>query len=400
MQVLSLDSLISKGEISDKKVLMRVDFNVPINPETGVIESDIRIQAALPSIKKVLDANGKLILASHLGRPVEGEYDQKFSLAPVAEHLSDLLAKPVKLVKDYLDGEALNINSGEIILLENVRFNLGEKSDDDELSKKMAALCDVYVHDAFGTAHRAQASTYGVAKYAKIACAGPLLISEIEALSQCLTNPRKPLVAIVGGSKVSSKLTVLKELSSKVDQLIVGGGIANTFLAAVGHNVGESLYERDLIEDAKEIINKIQKNGGTVPLPVDVRVAKKFDKSEKAKIKQVFEVSDDEQILDIGPESSKNLAAFMESAGTIVWNGPVGVFEFPEFSLGTKKLALSIASSDAFSVAGGGDTLSAIDQFGVKDKISYISTGGGAFLEYLEGKKLPALAILEIRAKN
>lgn len=400
MQFLSLDSLISKGEIADKKVLMRVDFNVPINPDTGNVESDIRIKAALPGIKAVLDANGKLILASHLGRPVEGEYDKNFSLAPVAEHLSYLLAKSVKLVKDYLDGEALSINSGEIILLENVRFNAGEKSDDDELSKKMAALCDVYVHDAFGTAHRAQASTHGVAKYAKTACAGPLLASEIEALSKCLTNPRKPLVAIVGGSKVSSKLTVLKELSNKVDQLIVGGGIANTFLAAIGHNVGESLYEKDLIGDAKEIINNIEKNGGSVPLPVDVRVAKKFDKSEKAKIKQVFEVADDEQILDIGPESSKNLAAFMQSAGTIVWNGPVGVFEFPEFSLGTKELALSIARSDAFSVAGGGDTLSAIDQFGVKDKISYISTGGGAFLEYLEGKKLPALARLEIMAKN
>lgn len=401
IKVKRLDDLIAAGLISGKKVLMRVDFNVPIN--NGKIESDIRIQAALPSIKKVLDAHGKLILCSHLGRPKEGEFDESTSLLLVAEHLSRLLKIPVILLdKNALNSENAVINFSEsnekeIILLENVRFNKGEKSNDDELAKKMAKLCDVFVHDAFGTAHRAQASTYGVAKYAKIACAGPLLMGEIDALEKSLSNPKKPLVAIVGGSKVSSKLSVLKELSNKVDQLIVGGGIANTFLAAKGLNVGKSLYEKDLIEDAKFIIKQIEDKGGVVPLPIDVRVAKEFSIDAKASIKLVEDLDDDDQILDIGPQSSKKLDDLVLSAGTILWNGPVGVFEFPEFSEGTKLLSLAIANSNAFSIAGGGDTLSAIDQFGVKDEISYISTGGGAFLEYLEGKELPALSILKER---
>ena len=404
IKVKRLDDLIAAGLIGGKKVLMRVDFNVPIN--NGKIESDIRIQAALPSIKKVLDANGKLILCSHLGRPKEGEFDDSASLLLVAEHLSSLLKIPVILDKNALNAEHAIINFSEdegqnhdkeIVLLENVRFNKGEKSNDDELAKKMAKLCDVFVHDAFGTAHRAQASTHGVAKYSKIACAGPLLMSEIDALEKSLSNPKRPLVAIVGGSKVSSKLSVLKELSNKVDQLIVGGGIANTFLAAKGINVGKSLFEKDLIKDAQFIIKQIEDKGGVVPLPIDVRVAKEFSKDAKASIKLVEDLDDDDQILDIGPQSSKKLDDLVLSAGTIVWNGPVGVFEFPEFSEGTKQLSLAIANSNAFSIAGGGDTLSAIDQFGVKDKISYISTGGGAFLEYLEGKELPALSILKER---
>jgi phosphoglycerate kinase len=406
IKVKTLDDLIAAGLISGKKVLMRVDFNVPIN--NGKIESDIRIQAALPSIKKVLDANGKLILSSHLGRPKEGEFDESASLAPVAAHLSDLINIPVRIDREALNSDPACVkfngnndeNNKEVILLGNVRFNKGEKDNSDDLAKKMAQLCDVYVHDAFGTAHRAQASTHGVAKYAKIVCAGPLLMSEIKALEKSLSNPKRPLVAIVGGSKVSSKLTVLKELSNKVDQLIVGGGIANTFLAAKGFNVGKSLYEKDLISDAKDIINNIESKGGVVPLPVDVRVAKEFDINAKAEIKSVDSLDDDDQILDVGPKSSENLSSLVLGAGTIVWNGPIGVFEFPEFSQGTKSLALDVAKSDAFSIAGGGDTLSAIDQFGVKNKISYISTGGGAFLEYLEGKELPALSILKQRYED
>ena len=402
IKVKTLDDLIAAGLISGKKVLMRVDFNVPIN--NGKIESDIRIQAALPSIKKVLDANGKLILSSHLGRPKEGEFDESASLAPVAAHLSDLINIPVRIDREALNSDPACVsfgeNSKEVVLLGNVRFNKGEKDNSDDLAKKMAQLCDVYVHDAFGTAHRAQASTHGVAKYAKIVCAGPLLMSEIKALEKSLSNPKRPLVAIVGGSKVSSKLTVLKELSNKVDQLIVGGGIANTFLAAKGFNVGKSLYEKDLISDAKDIINNIESKGGVVPLPVDVRVAKEFDINAKAEIKSVDSLDDDDQILDVGPKSSENLSSLVLGAGTIVWNGPIGVFEFPEFSQGTKSLALDVAKSDAFSIAGGGDTLSAIDQFGVKNKISYISTGGGAFLEYLEGKELPALSILKQRYED
>lgn len=394
MSILKMTDL----DLNNKRVLIREDLNVPL--KDGKVASDIRIKASLPTIKHAVDAGAKVMLMSHLGRPTEGEFDPAASMAPVAEHLEGLLGKPVKLVKDWLDG--IELNAGEVVLCENVRFNKGEKKNDDQLSKKMATLCDIYVMDAFGTAHRAQASTHGVAKYAPVACAGPLLAAELDALGKALDNPARPMVAIVGGSKVSTKLTVLDSLSKIVDQLIVGGGIANTFVAAAGHNVGKSLYEADLVDEANKLSAAAQANGGDIPVPTDVVVAttSPFEQADApATLKAVNEVADNESIFDVGPETSAKFAEILKAAGTIVWNGPVGVFEYDQFGAGTKALAEAIAESSAFSIAGGGDTLAAVDKYGIKDKVSYISTGGGAFLEFLEGKKLPAVAILEERGQ-
>lgn len=387
MSVLRMTDL----NLAGKRVLIREDLNVPI--KGGVVTSDARIRAAIPTIRLALDAGAKVILLSHLGRPAEGEYSEEYSLAPVASHLGRLLHRNVPLVKDWLDG--VELSDGDVVLCENVRFNKGEKKNNDDLARQMAALCDVYVMDAFGTAHRAQASTHGVAKYAPIACAGPLLAGELEALGKALDNPKKPVVAVVGGSKVSTKLTVLESLSKVVDRLIVGGGIANTFIAAAGHSVGQSLYEKNLVPQAKALMAS-----GSIPIPTDVIVAKEFNEAATATLKSVSDVADDEMILDIGPETTRVLADILKSAKTIVWNGPVGVFEFDQFEAGTKGLSMAIAESDAFSIAGGGDTLAAVDKYQLADKISYISTGGGAFLEFLEGKKLPAVAVLEERAKG
>jgi len=381
-------------DLSGKRVLIRQDLNVPV--KNGKVTSDARIQASLPTIETALAAGAAVILLSHLGRPVEGHYDEEFSLKPVAEHLSGLLGKPVRLEREWLDG--ISIAPGEVVLCENVRFNVGEEKNSDELGKKMAALCDVFVMDAFGTAHRAQASTHSVAKYAPIACAGPLLASELDALGKALETPVKPLVAIVGGSKVSTKLTVLKTLSEKVDQLIVGGGIANTFIAAAGFPVGKSLYEPDLIDQAKQLIEAAKQKGSIIPIPVDVVCAKEFSESAIATVKKVADVEADDLIMDIGPETASQYAELLKSARTIVWNGPVGVFEFDQFGNGTKSLATAIAESNAFSIAGGGDTLAAIDKYGINDKVSYASTGGGAFLEFLEGKELPAVSVLKLRS--
>ena len=378
-------------DLAGKRVLIREDLNVPV--KDGKVTSDVRIQASLPTIHHAVKAGAKVMLMSHLGRPTEGEYAEEFSLQPVATHLSGLLGQEVRLVKDWLDG--VDVAAGEVVLCENVRFNKGEKKDDEVLAKKMAALCDIYVMDAFGTAHRAQASTHGVAKFAPVACAGPLLANELEALAKAIKDPAKPVVAIVGGSKVSTKLTVLETLSDVVDQMIVGGGIANTFLAAAGKPVGKSLYEEDLIPNAKALMAKTN-----IPVPTDVVVGKAFAEDAEATIKAAEDVADDDMIFDIGPESSKALEAILAEAKTIVWNGPVGVFEFDQFGEGTKALSLAIAESDAFSIAGGGDTLAAVDKYGIKDKVSYISTGGGAFLEFLEGKTLPAVAVLEERAAS
>ncbi len=383
-------------DLSGKRVLIRQDLNVPV--KNGEVTSDIRIQASVPTIEKALAAGAAVMLLSHLGRPVEGQYDEASSLKPIAERLSKLLGKPVRLEKDWLDG--IIIAPGEVVLCENVRFNVGEEKNSDELGKKMAALCDVFVMDAFGTAHRAQASTHSVAKFAPIVCAGPLLASELEALGKALETPAKPLVAIVGGSKVSTKLTVLKSLSEKVDQLIVGGGIANTFIAAAGFQVGKSLYEADLLEEAKQLIVAAKKAGSAIPIPVDVVCAKEFSETAIATIKKVEDVEADDLILDIGPDTAKQYAELIKSAGTIVWNGPVGVFEIEQFSHGTQSLATAIAQSSAFSIAGGGDTLAAIDKYGINDQVSYTSTGGGAFLEFLEGKELPAVAILKSRSQQ
>ncbi len=378
-------------DLAGKRVLIREDLNVPV--KDGKVTSDARIRASLPTIEHALKAGAKVMLMSHLGRPTEGEYAEEFSLKPVAEHLGQLLGREVPLVKDWLDG--VDVDAGQVVLCENVRFNNGEKKDDEALSQKMAALCDIYVMDAFGTAHRAQASTHGVGKFAPVACAGPLLANELDALGKALQNPEKPLVAIVGGSKVSTKLEVLEALSDKVDQLVVGGGIANTFLAAAGHPVGKSLYEADLIEAANKIAEKVH-----IPIPVDVVTAKEFAESAEAVTKKVDEVAEDDMILDIGPQTAHIVAALMKEAKTIIWNGPVGVFEFDQFGEGTREMAEAIADSDAFSIAGGGDTLAAVDKYGISDKISYISTGGGAFLEFVEGKVLPAVAMLEARAKD
>ena len=378
-------------DLAGKRVLIREDLHVPV--KDGKVTSDARIRASLPTIEHALKAGAKVMLMSHLGRPTEGEYAEEFSLQPVADHLGTLLGRDVPLVKDWLDG--VEVDAGQVVLCENVRFNKGEKKDDDALSQKMAALCDIYVMDAFGTAHRAQASTHGVGKFASVACAGPLLANELDALGKALQNPEKPLVAIVGGSKVSTKLEVLEALSDKVDQLVVGGGIANTFLAAAGHPVGKSLYEADLIPAAKNIADKVH-----IPIPVDVVTAKEFAESAEAVTKKVEDVADDDMILDIGPQTAHIVAALMKEAKTIIWNGPVGVFEFDQFGEGTREMAEAIADSDAFSIAGGGDTLAAVDKYGISEKISYISTGGGAFLEFVEGKVLPAVAMLEARAKD
>jgi len=383
-------------DLAGKRVLIRADLNVPV--KNGKVTSDIRIRASLPTVEYAMKAGAKVMLMSHLGRPIEGEYNEESSMAPVATSLTELLGKPVKLVKDWLQG--VDIADGDVILCENVRFNKGEKKNNEELAKQMASICDVYVMDAFGTAHRAEASTHGVGMYAPIACAGILLADELDALGKALGNPARPLVAIVAGSKVSTKLTVLDSLSKIVDQLIVGGGIANTFIAAEGHNIGKSLYEADLVDEAKRLGAVAKSKGGNIPVPVDVVTGKEFKETTPAEIKEVNAVSDDDMIFDIGPKTAAEYAEILKKAGTIVWNGPVGVFEFDQFGAGTKALAEAIAESSAFSIAGGGDTLAAVDKYGVKDKISYISTGGGAFLEFLEGKTLPAVAMLEERGKK
>ena len=384
-------------DLHGKRVLIRQDLNVPVRD--GKVTSDKRIVASLPTIEHAMNAGAKVMVMSHLGRPVEGEYDEQFSMIPVGEHMAALLGHNVEMVKDWVNGVG-DMHNGEVVLCENVRFNAGEKKDDEELSRKMAALCDIYVMDAFGTAHRAQASTHGVAKYAAVACAGPLLAGELEALGKALDNPARPMIAIVGGSKVSTKLTVLDSLSGVVDQLIPGGGIANTFIAACGHNVGKSLYEADLIPEAQRLMEAATARGSEIPVPTDVVVGKEFSESAEAVVKKVEDVTDDDMIFDIGPETAARFAEMMNSAGTIVWNGPVGVFEFDQFGEGTKELGQAIAASAAFSIAGGGDTLAAVDKYGIADKVSYISTGGGAFLEFLEGKKLPAVAMLEQRASQ
>ena len=391
-----LMSVIKMSELAlaNKRVLIREDLNVPV--KDGKVTSDARLRAALPTLKLALEQGASVMVMSHLGRPTEGEFDAQYSLQPVADYLNEALNVNVRLAADYLDG--IEVAAGELVIFENVRFNQGEKKNDDALAKKLAALCDVFVMDAFGTAHRAQASTHGVAKFAPVACAGPLLAGELEALGKALDNPARPMVAIVGGSKVSTKLTVLESLSTVVDQLVVGGGIANTFIAAAGHEVGKSLYEADLIDNAKTLTANAQSNCGDIPVPTDVVVASEFSPSASATLKSVSEVNDDDMIFDIGPDSAKALCKILENAGTIVWNGPVGVFEFDQFGEGTKAIAQAIANSSAFSIAGGGDTLAAVDKYDIADKVSYISTGGGAFLEFLEGKKLPAVAILEERA--
>jgi phosphoglycerate kinase len=377
-------------DLTGKRVLIREDLNVPIRE--GVVTSDTRIRAALPTIKLALAAGAKVILMSHLGRPTEGEYNAAYSMAPVAKHLSQLLGQPVPLEQSWTKG--LEQANGELVMLENVRFNPGEKKNDDTLAKGYAKLCDIFVMDAFGTAHRAQASTHGVAKYAPEVCAGPLLARELDALERAIANPAAPVAAIVGGSKVSTKLMVLETLAEKVDQLIVGGGIANTFLAAAGKPVGKSLYEPDLIPVAKALMDRVN-----IPLPTDVVVGKEFSATAEARIIAAEEVADDDMIFDIGPESARNLAGIISSMGTIIWNGPVGVFEFDQFGEGTKAISLAIAKSAGFSIAGGGDTLAAVDKYDIAQDVSYISTGGGAFLEYVEGKELPAVAILQQRCK-
>ncbi len=387
MSVIKMTDLDLKG----KRVFIRADLNVPV--KDGKVTSDARIRATIPTLKLALEKGAKVMVTSHLGRPTEGEFTPEDSLQPVVDYLNEHLDVPVRLVRDYLNG--VDVNAGEIVVLENVRINKGEKKNDPELGKKYASLCDVFVMDAFGTAHRAQASTYGVAEFAPIACAGPLLAAELDALGKALKEPARPMVAIVGGSKVSTKLEVLNSLSKIADQIIVGGGIANTFIAAAGHNVGKSLYEADLIPVAKELAASTD-----IPVPVDVRVGTEFSETAPATEKSVTEVKDDESIFDIGDKSAAQLAEIIKNAKTVLWNGPVGVFEFPNFRKGTEIISHAIANSDAFSIAGGGDTLAAIDLFGIADKISYISTGGGAFLEFVEGKVLPAVEILEKRAKN
>jgi len=392
MTVLSMADL----DLANQRVLIREDLNVPI--KDGRVTSAKRIQAALPTIQLALDKGAKVIVLSHRGRPTEGEFNQDESLQPIADYLKETCKINIRLEKDWLSGVEAEV--GEVVLCENVRFQSGEKANEDLLAKKMASLCDVFVMDAFGTAHRAQASTHGVAKFAPIACAGPLLKNELDSLEQALSNPKRPMVAIVGGSKVSTKLTVLETLLDKVDQLIVGGGIVNTFLAATGKPVGKSLYEEDLLETAKQLLTKAEAKNTQIPLPLDAVCAKEFSETAKATVKSVDDVADDDMILDVGPQFAEQLASLMENAGTIVWNGPVGVFEIDAFANGTEVMAKAIGASQAFSIAGGGDTLAAVDKFGLEEQISYISTGGGAFLEYLEGKILPAVEILEQRAKN
>ncbi len=383
-------------DLTDKRVLIRQDLNVPL--KSGVVADATRIISSLPTIKMALEKGAKVMVMSHLGRPTEGEYEHKYSLAPVANYLTALLQQPVRLEQNWLEPEFVPVERGELVVCENVRFNLGEKANDDALAKRMAQMCDVFVMDAFGTAHRAQASTHGIAKYATIACAGPLLTAELEALSKALDNPARPMVAIVGGSKVSTKLNVLEALSKKVDQLIVGGGIANTFIAAAGYNVGQSLYEPDLLETCHKLNDAARQRGTAIPVPVDVVCGKRFAENAEAELKAVTAVQDDDMIFDIGPKSAAQLTDILMNAGTIVWNGPIGVFEFNQFGEGTKEIAMAIAESKAFSIAGGGDTLAAVSKYKICDDVSYISTGGGAFLEFLEGKTLPAVEILEQRA--
>lgn len=386
---------MSDLDLNGKRVLIREDLNVPV--KNGKVTSDARLKAAIPTIELALQKGAKVMVMSHLGRPEEGVYDAESSLQPVVDYLAQTLKVPVRLAADYLHG--IEITAGEVVVFENVRFNKGEGKNDDVLAQQLAALCDVFVMDAFGTAHRAQASTHGVAKFAAVACAGPLLVAELDALAAALKKPKRPLVAIVGGSKVSTKLTVLESLSGIVDQLIVGGGIANTFIAANGNNVGKSLYEEDLIPEAQRLMAQAKARGGNIPVPTDVVVGQAFSETTVATLKPVAAVNDDDMIFDIGPDTTAELVKILKSAGTIVWNGPVGVFEFDQFAAGTKALAQAIAESSAFSIAGGGDTLAAIDKYNIADKVSYVSTGGGAFLEFLEGKTLPAVAILEQRAK-
>lgn len=386
---------LTDQDVSNKRVLIRVDFNVPVDAN-GNITEDTRIRASLPGIEYCLNNNAALMLTSHFGRPTEGEYDEKLSLSPVATRLGEMLGRPVRLVKDWVEG--VTVSAGEVLLLENCRFNKGEKKNNPELSQKIAALCDIYVNDAFGAAHRAEATTHGTAKFAPVACAGPLLAAELDALGAALSAPKRPMVAIVAGSKVSTKLTILNSLASKVDQLIVGGGIANTFMAALGLPIGKSLAEHDLVNEAKTIIDNMKARGAAVPIPTDVVVGKEFSPTAYATTKKVGDVAADDMIFDIGPNTAEELAAILDKAGTIVWNGPVGVFEFDQFGKGTERLAMAIAESNAFSIAGGGDTLAAISKYSIGDKVSYISTGGGAFLEFLEGKPLPAVEILQQRA--
>jgi phosphoglycerate kinase len=397
MNVLRFSDLCDQGRVRGQRVFIRADLNVP-QDDAGRITEDTRIRASVPCIQMALDAGAAVMVTSHLGRPTEGEFKPEDSLAPVAERLAELLGRPVALKANWVGG--VDVQPGEAVLLENCRLNKGEKKNDAELARKMAALCDIFVHDAFGTAHRAEASTYGIAQFAKLACAGPLLAAEIDAIGKALANPKRPLAAIVAGSKVSTKLTILQSLAKNVDQLIVGGGIANTFMLAEGLPIGKSLAEPDLLDQAKAVIAAMKARGAAVPIPTDVVVAKTFAADAPATIKKASEVAADDLILDIGPETAKKLAGQLMKAGTIVWNGPVGVFEFDAFANGTETIARAIAASDAFSIAGGGDTLAAIAKYGIEQQVGYISTGGGAFLEVLEGKTLPAFEILEKRAKG
>ncbi len=395
MKVLRFSDLCAQGQATGKRVFIRADLNVP-QDEAGRITEDTRVRASVPCIEMALKAGAAVMVTSHLGRPTEGEFKPEDSLSPVAQRLGELLGREVPLISNWVDG--VQVAPGQVVLLENCRVNKGEKKCNEELSKKMAALCDIFVHDAFGTAHRAEGTTYGIAQFAPVACAGPLLAAEIDAISKALANPKRPLAAIVAGAKVSTKLTILKSLGENVDQLIVGGGIANTFMLAAGLSIGKSLAEADLVGEARAVIDAMKARGAEVPIPTDVVVAKEFSATAQATVKKASEVQDDEMILDIGPETAAKLAAQLKAAGTIVWNGPVGVFEFDQFAGGTKAIAQAIAESSAFSIAGGGDTLAAIAKYGIEDQVGYISTGGGAFLEVLEGKTLPAFEILAKRA--
>ena len=395
MHILRFSDICAQGKASGQRVFIRADLNVP-QDDSGKITEDTRIRASIPCIQMALDAGAAVMVTSHLGRPTEGEFKPEDSLKPVAERLSELLGREVPVIGNWVDG--VQVQPGQVVLLENCRLNKGEKKNSPELAQKLAKLCDIYVNDAFGTAHRAEGTTYGIAEYAKIACAGPLLAAEIDAITKALANPKRPLVAIVAGSKVSTKLTILQSLSNNVDGLIVGGGIANTFMLAAGLKIGKSLAEPDLLSDAKAVIESMKARGAEVPIPTDVVVAKNFASDAVATVKKATEVADDDMILDIGPETAAKLAAQLKAAGTIVWNGPVGVFEFDQFAGGTKAIAQAIAESSAFSIAGGGDTLAAIAKYGIEKDVGYISTGGGAFLEVLEGKTLPAFEILQKRA--